>query len=125
MTIFSAVIKDPNLGEGLFTFTSSSARPYISTALPTLPSTETGQVRYNSHSGLNVYNGTDWSPLTPDIVQIGISPKLREVLDWAEKKKKEEEELATLAEKHPNLATLLEDLNKINDKIELVKRLVE
>ena len=81
----------------------SSQNPYISPG-----SMSAGMVRYNSGSAiLEVYDGNAWLALSGS-ADVGLSPEAQQVLDWAYKKMKEDEQLEMLIEKHPGLKDLHE-----------------
>jgi len=80
-----------------------SQRPYISPG-----SMSAGMVRYNSGSAiLEVYDGNAWLALSGS-AEVGLSPEAQQVLDWAYRKMKEDEQLEMLMEKHPGLKDLHE-----------------
>ena len=82
---------------------SPSQSPYISPG-----SMSAGMVRYNSSSqNLEVYDGNAWLTLSGS-ADVGLSPEAQQVMDWAYKKMKEDEELEVLMEKHPGLRDLHE-----------------
>lgn len=82
---------------------SPSQSPYISPG-----SMSAGMVRYNSSSqNLEVYDGNAWLTLSGS-ADVGLSPEAQQVLDWAYKKMKDDEQLELLLEKHPGLRDLHE-----------------
>lgn len=89
-----------------------SQKPYISPG-----SMSAGMVRYNSGSAtLEVYDGNAWLALSGS-ADVGLSPEAQQVMDWAYKKMKEDEQLEILMEKHPGLKDL-------HEKFTLMKALV-
>ena len=89
-----------------------SQKPYISPG-----SMSAGMVRYNSGSAcLEVYDGNAWLTLS-GTADVGLSPEAQQVMDWAYKKMKEDEQLEMLIEKHPGLKDL-------HEKFTLMKALV-
>jgi hypothetical protein len=81
----------------------SSQKPYISPG-----SMSAGMVRYNSGSAtLEVYDGNAWLALSGS-AEVGLSPEAQQVLDWAYKKMKEDEQLEVLMEKHFKSKFLIE-----------------
>jgi hypothetical protein len=76
-----------------------------------------GMVRYNSSSqSLEVYDGNAWLGLSGS-ADVGLSPEAQQVMDWAYRKMKEDEQLEVLMEKHPGLKDL-------HEKFILMKALV-
>jgi hypothetical protein len=76
-----------------------------------------GMVRYNSNTQtLEVYDGNTWLAIAGS-ADVGLSPEAQQVMDWAYKKMKEDEQLEVLMEKHPGLKDL-------HEKFTLMKALV-
>lgn len=94
-------------------YISGSALPYFSDT-----STPTGQVRYNGSSQcLEVYSGGSWHPINQSI-SMDLSPEVREILQWAQRRRAEEEELDRLCRDHPGVQAAREQL-------EIMRRLVK
>lgn len=82
---------------------SPSQSPYISPGCMSA-----GMVRYNSSpQNLEVYDGNAWLTLSAS-ADVGLSPEAQQVMDWAYRKMKEDEELESLMAKHPGLRDLHE-----------------
>ena len=78
-----------------------------------------GNVRFNtSNQDMEVYDGNNWLTLYRGTAFIDLSYRTKEILQWAEKKMKEEEQLDALCEKYPGLA-------KARDNFEMFKKLVD
>ena len=91
---------------------SGAHNPYISPG-----SMSAGMVRHNSNTQtLEVYDGNTWLALAGS-GDISFSPEAQQVMDWAYKKMKEDEQLEMLIEKHPGLKDL-------HEKFTLMKSLV-
>lgn len=74
-------------------------------------------MRYNSNTQtIEVYDGNTWLALAGS-ADVSLSPEAQQVLDWAYKKMKEDEQLEVLMKKHPGLKDL-------NEKFTLMKALV-
>jgi len=77
-----------------------------------------GEVRYNtSMSCLEIFDGTTWRQWASSMANVGLSPKAEELLDWAEKKMREEKQLEQLMKKHPGL-------KDAHERLEIMKTLV-
>jgi len=91
---------------------SGAHSPYISPG-----SMSAGMVRYNPNTQtLEVYDGNSWLAIAGS-ADVGLSPEAQQVMDWAYKKMKEDEQLEVLMEKHPGLKDL-------HEKFTLMKALV-
>ena len=67
-----------------------------------------GMMRYNSNTQtIEVYDGNVWLALAGS-ADVSLSPEAQQVMDWAYKKMKEDEQLEVLMEKHPGLKDLHE-----------------
>jgi hypothetical protein len=78
-----------------------------------------GNIRFNTTTqSMEVYDGTNWIILYSGTAFLDLSYKTKEVLQWAEKKMKEEQQLDALCEKYPGLA-------KAKDNFEMFKKIVE
>ena len=76
-----------------------------------------GMVRYNPNTQtLEVYDGNSWLAIAGS-ADVGLSPEAQQIMDWAYKKMKEDEQLEVLMEKHPGLKDL-------HEKFILMKALV-
>lgn len=85
-----------------------------------------GNVRFNSTSQcLEIYDGSFWVPLNFNYTNVGLTPQAQSLLDWADKKQKEEIELESLAKNNPTIADLVEQKNNLDQKIKMVKILIK
>ena len=74
-------------------------------------------MRYNSNTQtIEVYDGNVWLALAGS-ADVSLSPEAQQVMDWAYKKMKEDEQLEVLMEKHPGLKDL-------HEKFTLMKALI-
>lgn len=70
-----------------------------------------GSMRYNGTTQkMEVYDGQSWLMIDISYPTVELSPTVRHTLDWAEKKMREEEELAKLCQEHPGLQEAYERL---------------
>jgi hypothetical protein len=90
------------------------SNPYISPG-----STGAGMVRYNINTNcMEVNDGNSWQQLGMNYASVELTPEAVALLDWAKKKKAEEDRLDELCKKYPGL-------RKARDNYEIFKRLVE
>lgn len=72
--------------------------PYISPGAQSA-----GMVRFNtSQQCLEVYDGQTWVRLNYD-AELELNPQIRETVEWARRKQREEHELEMLCAQHPGL----------------------
>ena len=107
---------------GLITYTSPSST-YINSTAPSA-----GLVRY-MNSTLEVYDGYVWKPVAAASTTIDFSPEVRELLDWAREKKREETELNQLCTNNTAIRDLVNEMNTMildyQYKINMVKALIQ
>ena len=81
-----------------------------------------GNVRFNTGTqNLEVFDGNSWIQINSSHANIGLTPDAENALDWAIKKRKEEDDLMRLAESDPTIADLVNQKKDIENKIEVVK----
>jgi hypothetical protein len=72
-----------------------------------------GMVRYNTNANyMEVYDGQNWQQLSAGYTSMGLSPEAESLLDWARKKRDEENQLESLAKDHPAINIALDNLKK-------------
>lgn len=77
-----------------------------------------GMVRYNTNSQqFEVFDGNNWQVFYQDI-NLRFSGYMEDLLQWAEKKRREEQELDQLCANYPNLA-------EVRQEFEILHRLVK
>lgn len=96
---------------------------YVS-ASPNSP--RTGSMWFNtSLQQIEVYDGSSWIALTSNTPTISLTSEAESLLDWAKRKKTEEEQEQSLAQSNPTIADLLEQKKSIEEKINIVKTLIK
>jgi hypothetical protein len=74
-----------------------------------------GNVRFNTTAQrMEVYDGNSWIAINMGGVNIGLNQEAESLLDWAKRKRNDEEQLKILMERHPGLRDL-------HDKLEMMK----
>jgi hypothetical protein len=85
-----------------------------------------GNMRFNTvNQGIEVYDGQTWMPLQMSQVTVGLNVEAESLLDWAKQKRKEELELAALAETNPTINNLLKTIKQKQEQISIVKALIK
>ena len=78
-----------------------------------------------SGSDTQVFDGSGWLTMTPTYATVGLSPTAESILDWARQKRDEEAEILILAETNPTIKSLVDEMNKYKNQIEMVKILMK
>jgi hypothetical protein len=96
----------------------NTSLPYVG---PNTSNPMTGMLRINN-TDLEVFNGTAWQVINTSYATAELDTETIMLLEWARKKKREEELLSTYSHDHPAVKIAKQNLNKI--KLE-VRRLEE
>jgi hypothetical protein len=97
----------------------SSSAPYISPG-----SVGAGMIRWNPNMNqLEVNDGNSWMPFHANYATIELTPETEGLLEWARKKRAEEQELETLAKDHPAVKAALEAVQRAKEQLKLIKEL--
>jgi hypothetical protein len=85
-----------------------------------------GNLRFNTNTQtMEVYDGNMWRPLNVNNPRLGLTPYAEELLDWAEKKMREELELKALAETNSTIKDLIDTIMQKQEQLEMVKILIK
>ena len=85
-----------------------------------------GNMRYNTSSqNMEVFDGNNWVMLNMSIPCIGLSTDAESLLDWAREKRNEEFELQSLAQEHPSIKDLVNDIENKKDQIKMIRTLIK
>lgn len=76
-----------------------------------------GMIRINGQD-MQVFDGSNWQIVSSSYAQVDLTPEVQSIIDWARKKKQEEEKLDELCKKYPGLS-------KARNNFETFKRLVD
>ena len=99
---------------------TSRSLPYINMSSPSA-----GIVRYNgSGNHMEVYDGTNWLELSSN-VDISLNADTTELLEWARKKRDEEQKLSKLASEYPAVNDLIKQINEKQHQLDVVIELVK
>ena len=75
-----------------------------------------GMVRI-SGTDLQVFSGGAWQLVMSSYATVRLDPATYDLLEWAKKKKAEEELLSTLPNDHPAVKIAKENLNKVKEQL--------
>lgn len=114
-------------GEFLNVSSHKGAMPYVNMS-NTQPMV--GMLGYDASSqNMKVYDGSSWQTLGGGSATVQLTGQAVSILKWAEKKMQEEKELIALAEKHPSIKDLVDQMNSsiadYRNKIDMVKILLK
>ena len=84
-----------------------------------------GAMSYDQNSqSMKVYDGNVWQTIGGGSATVNLNPNAISILKWAEQKMREEYELKLLAEKHPAINDLLNQIKEKEDQIKMVTTLL-
>ena len=83
-----------------------------------------GIVRING-SDLQAFDGQNWIVMNSSYATVGLTPDAESLIDWARQKRDEEVATLKLAETNPTIKSLLDEMNKYKDQIEMIKILMK
>ena len=77
-------------------------------------------MRYNTSSQrMEVFDGNNWIALNMGTTSVGLSPEAESLLDWARKKRDQEDEWYKLASSSEAVRIALEQLEQAKTRLEL------
>ena len=110
-------------GEYLNVTSNKGAQPWInmSSTQPMI-----GMLSYdNSSQQMKVYDGNSWMTIGGGSATVNLNPNAINILKWAEKKMQEEYELKALAEKHPAINDLVNQIKEKEEQLKVVQTLLK
>jgi hypothetical protein len=79
-----------------------------------------GNVRYNtSNQNMEVYDGNNWMTINMNHASVGLNSEAESLLDWARKKRDEEDAWYKLAKTNEAVRIALEQLEQARERLEL------
>lgn len=78
-----------------------------------------------SSQSMKVYDGTSWLTVGGGSATVNLTPNAVSILKWAEGKMMEDMRLKALAEKHPAINDLVNQIKEKEDQIKMVQTLLE
>jgi hypothetical protein len=83
-----------------------------------------GNVRFNtSVQKLEVYDGNSWIVLNTADVMIDLNSEAQALMNWAKKKREQEQELERLVRDYPALADAKENLERAQEQLDMLATL--
>lgn len=114
------MIKNISGGQGIVVMGGNSSYPYVN-----MSNHSAGLVRYNGNNqNFEVYDGSSWMTISGNTAMVELSTDVRELIEWARAKRAEEQYLKNEAEKNATIRDLLNQRNEIDNKITMVKTLL-
>ena len=84
-----------------------------------------GNVRFNTTSQrLEVFDGNNWIALQMSTAMVGLNPEAESLLDWAMKKRDEEETWRRLAQENKAVEIALHNLHQAQEQLNITAKLV-
>ena len=77
-----------------------------------------GMLRYHSGGRTEVYDGSSWQTVSGS-AQVNLSPDATLALDWAIRKRAEEQELEEISRVHPAVKAALENMRKAEEQLKI------
>jgi hypothetical protein len=97
------------------------------TSLPYIPSNISnpiqGMLRING-TYIEVFNGTGWQQISSSYATVTLDQDVVDVIQWARKKRNEEQELKKLSEENVAIKDLLEQVKEKQQQIQMVATLI-
>lgn len=79
-----------------------------------------GMLRLNPATQIiEVNDGVSWVPLNEQVTHISITPRTKEILEWAEEKMAEEKLLGSYALSHPAIDAALNNLREAQTQLQV------
>ena len=120
------MIKTINGTNGVTVSGGTSSFPYFNMNSYSGTSIPAGSVRYNGYNyNFEVYDGFAWVTFPGNHSTIELDQTTKEIIEWAKAKRAEEEYLKKEAEKNPTIKDLLNQRKDIDNKITMVKTLIQ
>jgi hypothetical protein len=97
------------------------------TALPYIPSNNSnpiqGMLRI-SGTDIEVFNGSGWQQISSSYATVTLDQDIVDVIQWARKKRNEEQELKKLSEENVAIKDLLNQIDEKQQQIQMVATLI-
>ena len=83
-----------------------------------------GMLRINS-TDIEVFNGTSWQMISSSYATVTLDQDILDVIQWARKKRNEEQELKKLSEENVAIKDLLNQIDEKQQQIQMVATLIK
>lgn len=115
------MIKNITGGQYIDVMGGSTSYPYVNMSNPSA-----GMIRYNGNNqNIEVYDGSSWMTISGNYSTVNLNNDAKELLEWARAKRAEEQYLENEAEKNPTIKDLINQRKNIDNKITMVKTLLQ
>lgn len=85
-----------------------------------------GNMRYNtSTQKVEVFDGTSWITMNQGSATVALTNEAVSILNWARDRMYEDQEMERLAEEHPTIKDLVEQIKVKKDQIKMVQTLLK
>lgn len=85
-----------------------------------------GDMRYDLDSQcIKVFDGSSWQSIVGSMATVELTYEAESLLNWARQKKDEEMVLEKLAQEHPTIKDLVEQIKQKQDQIKMVQTLIQ
>jgi len=86
----------------------------------------TGDMRYDFDSqSMKVFDGQYWQSIISNTATVELTYEAESLLNWARQKKDEEMLLEKLAQEHPTIKDLVDQIKQKQDQIKMVQTLIQ
>lgn len=115
------MIKNITGGQYIDVMSGNSSYPYVNMSNPSA-----GMMRYNGNNqNIEVYDGSSWMTISGNYSTVNLNNDAKELLEWARAKRAEEQYLENEAERNPTIKDLINQRKNIDNKITMVKTLLQ
>ena len=85
-----------------------------------------GNMRYNtSNQNMEVFDGNNWISINMSYASVGLTPDAESLLDWARKKRDEENEREHLAKSNPAIKDLVDQIIEKEEQLKMIMTLIK
>jgi hypothetical protein len=109
------------MSTGRYTVVNSNGNslPYVST---NSNNPIQGMIRVQGYN-IQVFDGSNWINMSQEISSVGLSPEAESLLDWARKRRDEEMDWESLAEKNQAVKIALEKVEEAKRQLDITAKL--
>jgi len=102
----------------------TSSKGYMSSVPPNMCPAQ-GSLSTDSSGNMKIYDGSGWRDVGGGVMSVNLDAHAISILDWAQKKMVEEQELAMLVSTNPTIKSIVDEMNKYKNQIEMIKILMK
>ena len=119
------MIRTLNGGPGITVQGGNNSSPSFNMNSYSGTSITPGTVRYNgANYNFEVYDGYMWQVFPSNYTNVELSPETREIIEWAKAKRAQETYLVNKFKDHPTVLDLLKQKKDIDEKIEMIIKIL-